>query len=95
MGDTKLRINNMQTHKEKIAHRIKIIEGHIKAIAKMIEHDEYCVDIVLQSLAVQKALKNLDMVIIENHMKTCLIDQIRNGESEKATKELLDIYKLN
>lgn len=85
----------MQTHKEKITHRIKIIEGHVKAISKMIENDAYCVDIVLQSLAVQKALKKLDMTIIEDHMKSCLIDQIKNGETEKATKELLDIYKLN
>lgn len=85
----------MQTHKEKITHRIKIIEGHIKAIATMIENDAYCVDIVLQSLAVQKALKKLNMTIIEEHMNTCLIDQIKRGQTEKATKELLDIYKLN
>ncbi|MBI2357051.1 metal-sensitive transcriptional regulator [Candidatus Dojkabacteria bacterium] len=85
----------MKTHKEKVVHRMKIIKGHVNAIERMIEEDAYCVDIVLQSLAVQKALKKLDMVIIENHMTTCLVDQIKEGKSESAVKELLDIYKLN
>ncbi len=85
----------MKTHKERVAHRISIIEGHIKAIKRMIDEDGYCVDIVLQSLAVQKALKKLDMVIIEEHMKSCVVDQIKSGKSESAIKELLDIYKLN
>ena len=85
----------MKTHKEKVTHRIQIIEGHIKAIKRMIESDGYCVDIVLQSLAVQKALKKLDGVIIENHIRTCLVEQIKKGKSEEAVKELLDIYKLS
>ncbi|HRI05929.1 MAG TPA: metal-sensing transcriptional repressor [Candidatus Dojkabacteria bacterium] len=84
----------MKTHKEKLTHRIKIIEGHIKAIKNMIENDEYCVDIVLQSLAVQKSLKGMDMQIIEDHLKSCVADQIKNGEEQKAIKELLDIYNL-
>ncbi len=84
----------MATSQEKKLHRIKIIVGHIKAIQKMIEEDKYCVDIVLQSLAVQKALRNLDMVIIEDHMNSCVVDQIKKGKSKDAIKELLDIYKL-
>lgn len=85
----------MKTHKEKITHRIQIIEGHIKAINKMIAKDSYCVDVVLQSLAVQKALKALDMEIIQNHLKTCAIEQIREGKEDRAVKELLEIYKLS
>ncbi|HVX93156.1 MAG TPA: metal-sensing transcriptional repressor [Candidatus Dojkabacteria bacterium] len=85
----------MKTLKDKKLHRIKIISGHIKAIQKMIEQDQYCVDIVLQSLAVQKALRNLDMTIIEDHMNSCVVEQIKEGKSKQAIKELLDIYKLN
>lgn len=79
---------------KKNLHRIKIIEGHIKAIKKMIEQDAYCVDIVHQSLAVQKALKKLDSKIIESHLNTCVIDQVKNGNSKKAVDELLNIYDL-
>lgn len=84
----------MKTKKEQISHRIRIIEGHIKAIKNMIDSDAYCVDIVLQSLAVQKALKGLDSLIITQHLQTCMIDQIKNGKEDQAVKELISIYKL-
>lgn len=87
-------MKQVKTHKEKIIHRIQIIEGHIKAIKSMIDQDAYCVDIVLQSLAVQKALKGLDSLIVTQHLKTCMIDQIKNGKEDQAIKELNEIYKL-
>lgn len=82
------------TSKENSLHRLKIISGHIKAIQQMVEDDDYCVDIVHQSLAVQKALKKLDTVIIEEHLKTCVVDQIKSGNVEETTKELLRLYEL-
>lgn len=85
----------MKTDREKIVHRMKIIKGHVNAIERMIESDQYCVDIVLQSLAVQKALKKLDMAVIEQHMKSCVVDQIKDGNVDEAIKELMEIYKLN
>lgn len=85
----------MKTDREKIVHRMKIIKGHVNAIERMIENDQYCVDIVLQSLAVQKALKKLDMAVIEQHMKSCVVDQIKDGNVDDAIKELMEIYKLN
>lgn len=85
----------MKADREKIVHRMKIIKGHVNAIERMIENDQYCVDIVLQSLAVQKALKKLDMAVIEQHMKSCVVDQIKDGNVDDAIKELMEIYKLN
>lgn len=73
-------------------HRIKIIKGHLNKIERMLENDQYCVDIVHQSRAVQRALKKLDMLIIENHLQTCVVDQVRNGEDEKTTDELLKLF---
>lgn len=81
------------TDKEKIIHRLKIAEGHIRAIQKMVEEDKYCIDIIIQSKAVQSALKNVDAQILENHLNTCLISQIKNGKEEKAVTELLKIIK--
>lgn len=60
----------------------------------MIDSDAYCVDIVLQSLAVQKSLKGLDSAIITQHLNTCMIAQIKDGKEAQAVDELLSIYKL-
>lgn len=82
------------THKKNILHRIKIIAGHVASIQQMIEDDVYCVDIIHQSIAVQKALKKLDMVIMDDHLRTCVIDQIRGGEETKTISELLRLYEM-
>jgi DNA-binding FrmR family transcriptional regulator len=81
----------MTTKKDKL-HRIKIIKGHVEAIERMIEEDAYCIDIVHQSLAVQKALKTLDTVIMEDHIKCCVVEQAKEGNFQKITDELLAIY---
>ncbi len=86
--------NHKADQKKKILHRVKIIQGHLKAIEQMIEDDTYCVDIVHQSMAVQSALKKLDMVIIKNHLETCVIDQIKSGEEETTVTELLKLYEM-
>lgn len=83
----------MKAHKEGILHRIKIIKGHVSAIEKMVDSDAYCIDIVHQSLAVQKALKKLDQVIMEKHITHCVTEQAKNGDANKITEELLSIYK--
>lgn len=78
--------------KKKIQHRIKIIKGHVAAIERMIDEDKYCVDIVHQSLAVQKALKKLDEIIMKDHIEHCVIRQAKEGNSEKIAEELLQIF---
>lgn len=81
----------MNTKEDKL-HRIKIIKGHVEAIERMIQEDAYCIDIVHQSLAVQKALKTLDTVIMENHIKSCVVEQAKEGDFQKIVDELLGIY---
>jgi len=73
-------------------HRIKIIKGHIEAIERMIEDDVYCIDVIHQSLAVQKALKMLDTVIMADHIQCCVVEQAKNGDFQKITDELITIY---
>lgn len=85
--------NNMQIKKDKLLHRIKIIKGHVNAIETMLSNDEYCIDIVHQSQAVQKALKKLDSLVMEDHIKHCVVEQAKNGDLNKITEELLGIYK--
>lgn len=79
--------------KEDILHRARIIEGHCKKVTKMIEEDAYCIDILNQSLAVQNALKKMDEILLENHLNSCVINQIENGQAKEATKEVLEVFK--
>lgn len=70
--------------------------GHLKGVKKMIENDEYCVDIILQNEAVISAIKKVNEMILENHLNTCLTEAIKNKnekERRKKIKELLDLFK--
>lgn len=83
--------------KKRASHRSKIIEGQFKALNKVIEQEEYCIDILTQSLAIQKSLKSLDKLILENHLRTHIKEGMRKGSAkdvEKMTEELLNIYEL-
>ncbi|HRN70566.1 MAG TPA: metal-sensing transcriptional repressor [Candidatus Woesebacteria bacterium] len=83
----------IKSNKDRIVHRLKIANGHLHKIIQMVESDEYCIDVLHHSLAVQKALKQIDMLMMEDHLKTCAIDQIKNGEETKMVSDLLGIYK--
>ena len=83
----------IKNNKDRLLHRMKIIQGHLKKVMKMIEEDAYCIDVVHQSLALQKALKQVDMLIMEEHLQSCAVDQIKNGQEDKTIAELISIYK--
>jgi len=82
----------MKQEKKEILHRAKIVEGHLKKVVKMIENDEYCIDILNQSLAVQNALKKIDEIILETHLNTCVVHKIQNGEAKEAAKEVMEVF---
>ncbi|MDP3900584.1 MAG: metal-sensing transcriptional repressor [bacterium] len=79
---------------KRLSHRLKIAQGQLRGLEKMITEHAYCVDIFYQSLAIQESLKSFDGLIFENHLKTHIADQFKNGEEAKALQELLKIYKL-
>jgi len=84
---------HIKNNKQRIIHRLKIVKGHLQKVHNMIEDDKYCIDILNQSLAVQKALKQIDMLMMEDHLKTCAIHQIKEGQEDKTVQELIGIYK--
>lgn len=84
--------------KQRALHRSKIIEGQIKGLQKMIENDQYCMDILTQNLAIQKSLSSLNKLILENHIRTHIKDGLQSTsekEQETAIDELLLLYELN
>lgn len=78
---------------ERIVHRLQIAKGHLAKVIDMVEHGEYCIDVIHQSQAVQCALKETDDLVLENHLKTCASDAIRKGKKEEAIKELMEVFK--
>jgi DNA-binding FrmR family transcriptional regulator len=83
----------MQDPKRQIVHRLKIANGHLEKVIKMVEDDAYCIDIVHQSLAVQSALKKADEIVLENHLKNCVASEIRQGKTGSAIKEVMEVLK--
>ncbi len=80
-------------HQERVLHRFKIASGHLKKVLRMVESQEYCINIIHQSQAVQKALRETDNLILENHLRTCAADSIRSGKQEEAVKEVMNVFK--
>jgi len=78
---------------ERIVHRLKIARGHLDKVIKMVEDDEYCIDVLNQSQAVQAALKESDNLLLENHLNGCIVDFIEKGEKEKAIDEVMGVFK--
>ena len=81
--------------KKRAIKRLKILEGQIRGLQRMVEKEEYCIDILHQSSAVKNALSGVEDLILENHLSTHVIDQIKTGKESKSTKEILEIYKLS
>jgi CsoR family transcriptional regulator, copper-sensing transcriptional repressor len=86
----------MKSHYEdvkiKAQKRINIIKGQLDGLQKMIDEDEYCIDLLNQSLAIQNSLRSLDSVLFERHLNTHVAHQIKNEEG-KAVSELVTLFK--
>ena len=80
--------------KKKALHRLSIAQGQLKGLAKMVNDENYCVDIITQSSAIKEALSGVESLILENHLMTHVLHQMKTGRERKAIKEILKIYKL-
>lgn len=84
--------------KKRATHRSKIIQGQMAGLQKMIEQEEYCMDILTQSLAIQRSLGSLNKLVLENHLRTHVSDMMGSSdikENNKAIDELLNLYELH
>lgn len=73
---------------------MKIIAGQVQALEKQLEDDRYCMDVLDLSLSIQRALRSLDGLVIEGHLRTHVVEQITGGETDRAVGELLRLYKV-
>ncbi len=78
--------------KKTIIHRLHRLIGQMKGIEKMIEENRYCDDILIQLAAIDKSIKGLANVLLEQHMHTCLIEQIQQ-EKYEGIDEIIELFK--
>lgn len=76
------------TEEAELLKRLNRIEGQVRGIKSMVEGERYCVDILTQVSAVQAALNSFSRLLLSNHIKTCVVEEIQTGHTEEAVEEL-------
>jgi len=84
----------MQADKSKLIKRLKIIEGQVRGLQGMVEKNAYCIDIITQTSAIKQGLSSVEDVLLGAHLGHCVVNQIKSGQTDKATKEILKVYQL-
>ena len=80
--------------KGRIVRRLKLLEGQVRGLQKMVENDTYCIDVITQTSAVKQGLSNVEDLLLENHLGGCILNQVKSGQTNKAKEEILKVYKL-
>ncbi len=86
----------MDNEKTQLLNRARSIHGHMGAVVRMLEEDAYCVDVIKQTQAVQKAIDKLNALILEKHLHSCVTTAIRSRkteERERVISELLEVFE--
>jgi DNA-binding FrmR family transcriptional regulator len=82
--------------KKRALHRSRILEGQMRGLQKMIDNEDYCMDIITQTLAIQKSLGSLNKLLVENHLRTHVTEMFDEGGARRddAVDELLTVFEL-
>ena len=83
-----------EKNKEKVVRRLKLLEGQVRGLQKMVERDTYCIDVITQTSAVKQGLSTVEDLLLENHLDHCVRHQMSSGQVSKARDEVLKVYKL-
>ncbi|MEC9289407.1 MAG: metal-sensitive transcriptional regulator [SAR202 cluster bacterium] len=81
--------------KQDALKRMSYIEGHLAGIRKMLDEDKYCVDVLKQTYAVRRAIEKMESLLLEGHLKSCVVEGIQSGRAEEIVEELKGLYILS
>ncbi len=79
-----------------IVRRLKSVEGHVRGVQRMVGEGAYCIDVVNQIVAIQRALKKVSGLVLDQHLHSCVTSAMRGTDAtarEKVLEELLDVYE--
>lgn len=86
----------MRHEKQQLLNRLKTIEGHVRGVHRMVDQEDYCIDILKQTQAIQRAIDTFNRIILEQHLNGCVTEAIRSedpGERERVMSELLQVFE--
>ncbi len=84
----------MKKNYHSLIRRLRIIEGQVRGLQEMINKEAYCIDVITQTSAVKRALSGVEDALMEEHLGSCVIEQIKKGKEKKAKEEILTVYRL-
>jgi DNA-binding FrmR family transcriptional regulator len=84
----------MSDNKKEALKRLAYIEGHLRGIRKMVEEDQYCVDILKQTYAVHRAIDKFESLLLHGHINSCVVEGIREGREQEVLGELGELFDL-
>lgn len=79
-----------------IVRRLKSVEGHVRGVQRMVEEGAYCIDVVNQIVAVQRALKKVSGLVLDQHLHSCVTSAMRGPDAaarEQVLGELLEVFE--
>jgi DNA-binding FrmR family transcriptional regulator len=82
----------------KVTARLRSVAGHVRGVERMVEDGTYCVDVMKQVLAIQKALDRVNAMLLEDHLEHCATTAIRSrdtAERERTITELLEVFEMS
>ena len=80
--------------KTDVLKRLNFIEGHLNGIRRMVEGDQYCVDVLKQTYAVRRAIEKMEALMLAGHLQTCVVEGIKGGREDAVVDELVGLYEL-
>jgi DNA-binding FrmR family transcriptional regulator len=80
--------------KTDVQKRLNYISGHIEGIRKMVEADTYCVDILKQTYAVRRAIEKFEALLLNGHLRSCVVDGMKEGREDEVLDELMELYQV-
>jgi len=83
-------------YRQQILNRLKSVEGHMRGVMRMVDEGAYCIDVINQNLAIQRALEKINRLILEHHLETCVTTAIRGddpAERERVIGEILSLFE--
>ncbi|GMR02374.1 MAG: hypothetical protein BMS9Abin20_0708 [Acidimicrobiia bacterium] len=80
-------------HKTSAVNRLKTVRGHIDAVIRMVEEEQYCPEIMKQVSALEGSLEGVNRILLQNHVETCVLEHVQAGHSEQVVDELLETLR--
>ncbi len=79
--------------RQQLLRRLSRVEGQVRGIARMIERDEYCIDILQQTAALRAAVDAISLLVLEDHVAGCLRTAVETGDATAYTEEVMDVVR--